>query len=160
MYILFILSLLIPLAATAGTPQQAPIVVRTVVEAEVPVKSAQGKIEKKRIPVSKAPPGNEVIYTTTFTNQGDKPAGNIAIINPIPAHTTYLSGTVFGDNTEVTYSSDGGKTYAAPEQLRIKTPDGRERQALPSEYTHIRWIYKGDLAVAKVGTVGFRAVVN
>ena len=136
-------------AATSAIAQQNPILVKNVAETEVEVKNPQGVVEKKRVPLDKATPGTEVVYTTTFTNQGSKPAGNIAITNPVPANTTYVGGSAFGENTDITFSIDGGKTYATGDKLRVKTPEGRERAALPADYTHIRWAYRGDLASAK-----------
>lgn len=153
-------AVVIQLTAAAALAQQNPIVVKNVAETEVEVKSTQGVVEKKRVPLDKAAPGTEVIYTTTFANNGSKPAGNIAITNPVPANTTYVGGSAFGDNTDVTFSIDGGKTYAAADKLRVKTPGGRERAALPTDYTHIRWTYRGDLAPAKTGSAGFRAVIQ
>ena len=148
------------LAAFPAIGQQNPILVKNVAETEVEVKNPQGIVEKKRVPLDKATPGTEVIYTTTFTNQGSKPAGNIAITNPVPANTMYVGGSALGDNTDITFSIDGGKTYAAADKLRVKTPEGRERAALPSDYTHIRWSFKGDLAPARTAAAGFRAVIK
>lgn len=153
-------AIVIQLAAASAFAQQNPILVKNVAETEVEVKNAQGVIEKKRMPLDKATPGAEVIYTTTFTNNASKAAGNIAITNPVPAEMTYVGGSAFGDNTDITFSIDGGKTYALAVKLRVKTPEGRERAALASEYTHIRWAYRGDLAPAKTGSAGFRAVIK
>lgn len=153
-------ALVIQLAVAPAVAQQNPILVKNVAETEVEIKNPQGVVEKRRVPLDKATPGTEVIYTTTFTNQGSKPAGNIAITNPLPNDTTYVAGSAFGDNTDITFSIDGGKTYAAPEKLRVKTAEGRERAALPSEYTHIRWAYRGELVPAKTGAAGFRTVIK
>jgi len=162
MRILFITALALVMQSAVGLAQaqQNPILVKSIAETEVDVKNAQGGIEKKRVPLTKAAPGDEVIYTTTFTNQGAKPAGNVVITNPVPANTSYVGGSAFGDNTEITYSADGGKTYGKPDKLTVKTSEGRERPAIPGEYTHIRWVYKGELAPAKTGTAGFRVVVK
>lgn len=155
-----VIALTIQLAATSALAQQNPILLKNVAETEVEVKNAQGVIEKVRMPLHKASPGTEVIYTTTFTNNGSKPANNIAITNPVPANTTYVGGSAFGDNTEITFSIDSGKTYNTADKLKVKTPEGRERVALPGEYTHLRWTYKGDLPPAKTGAAGFRAVLK
>ena len=157
---LLAVAFVVQLIAVPAMAQQNPILVKNVAETEVEVKNAQGVVEKKRMPLDKATPGTEVIYTTTFANNGSKPAGNIAITNPVPANTTYVGGSAFGDNTDVTFSIDGGKTYAVADKLRVKTPEGRERAALPADYTHIRWTYRGDLAPANTGSAGFRAVVK
>lgn len=147
-------------AAGAAFAQSNPIVVKHVAETEVTVTNAQGVAERKRMPVERAVPGTEVIYTTTFTNTGAKPAGNIAITNPIPADTTFVSGSAFGDNTDITFSIDGGKTYLPADKLRVRTADGKERAAAAADYTHIRWAYRGDLAPSRTGTAGFRAVIK
>jgi uncharacterized repeat protein (TIGR01451 family) len=148
------------LAAGPALAQSNPILLKNVAETEVEVRNSQGVVEKKRVPVDKAIPGTEVIYTTTFTNNGAKPAGNIVITNPVPANTTYVAGSAFGDNTDVTFSIDSGKTYLPADKLRVRTADGRERAAVPADYTHIRWTYRGELAPARTGTASFRAVIK
>jgi len=159
--LMFAITLLVLQSAVGlSYAQQNPILLKTIAETEVDAKTAQGGVEKKRIALTKAVPGDEVIYTTTFTNQGSKPAGNISVTNPVPANTTYVDGSAFGDNTEITFSIDGGKTYGTPQTLIIKTPEGRERPARPSDYTHIRWVYRGALAPGLTGKAGFRVVVN
>jgi uncharacterized repeat protein (TIGR01451 family) len=148
------------LPAAYATDPANTIVVKNMGETEVSVTSPGGTVETRRVPVEKAAPGAVVIYTTTFRNQGAKAASDIAITNPIPAHTAYVRGSAFGDNTVITYSIDGGKTFAAPEKLVVKAADGAQRPALPTEYTHVHWLYKGALAPEQVGSVGFRVLVN
>lgn len=153
------ISAVIPAAGYASEPANT-IVVKNVGETEVIVTSPEGTTQTNRVPVDKAAPGAVVIYTTTFRNQGVKSASDIAITNPVPVHTAYVPGSAFGDNTVITYSIDGGKTFAAPEKLAVKTPDGGQRPALPTEYTHVHWVYKGALAPERTGSVGFRVIVN
>jgi uncharacterized repeat protein (TIGR01451 family) len=152
-------TLLLAASAQAAPAQPGAITVESLAEQEVEVKLPNGKTEKKRQPVAKAMPGSEVIYTTRFTNQGKQPAGNIAITNPVPENTSYVGGSAFGNNTAITYSLDG-KTYATPDKLTVKTPEGKQRPALPAEYSHIRWTYQGDLPVGKTGEVGFRVLIK
>lgn len=119
-----------------------------------------GTKETKRILAKKVAPDGEVIYTTTFKNIIDKPVGNIAITNAIPANTVYTAGSAAGENTSITYSVDGGKTYNTAENLSVTGEDGKVRPALASDYTHIRWAYKGDLVAGKTGSAVFRAKVK
>lgn len=144
--------------AHAAPAEPGAIVVQSTAEQEVEVKLPNGKTEKKRQPVAKAVPGSEVIYTTRFTNQGKQPAGNIVITNPVPENTAYVGGSAFGDNTAISFSLDG-KAYATPDKLVVNAPEGK-RPALPAEYTHIRWTYKGELPVGKTGEVGFRVKIK
>lgn len=133
---------------------------RNVAEVEVDVKAADGKLHKRRAPAQKAVPGTEVIYTSTFRNIGKRPAGNIAVVNPIPANTTLVGGSAWGDNTEIAFSADGGKTWAPVDKVKVTGADGKPRPAGLSEFTHIRWTYRGELAPGRLGEVGFRVVVN
>lgn len=160
----FILSSLVmgfgPAALAQAPTNGGNIEFKNLAEIEVEVKGADGKVEKKRSAVQKATPGTEVIYTSTFKNIGKKAAGNISINNPIPANTTLVAASAFGENTEITFSADGGKTWAAADKVKVKGADGKERPAGLSEFTHVRWSYRGELAPGKQGVAGFRVVIN
>jgi uncharacterized repeat protein (TIGR01451 family) len=153
------------LAACAGAlhaqaPAQGTIELRNIAEIEIDSRLADGRIEKKRVKPENVVPGTVVIYTSTFRNTGAKPAGNIAIVNPVPANTTLVGGSMHGDNTDIALSADGGKTFAAPEKVSVRGDDGKERAAGVREITHVRWTYRGELAPGKQSSVGFRVLVN
>ncbi len=136
------------------------IKVKSIAEIEVEVVGKDGKKTLKRAPIEKVVPGTEVIYTTTFDNLINKAVSNVAIDNPVPNDSEYKAGSAFGKDCDILFSVDGGKNFAPAEKLKIKGADGKERTALPREYTHIRWIYKGQLAAGKSGEVGFRTVIK
>lgn len=136
------------------------IKVKSIAETEVEVVGKDGKKMLRRVPAEKIVPGAEVIYTTTFENLIDKAVGNIVINNPVPNDSEYKAGSAFGKDCEILFSVDGGKKFGRPEELKTRDADGKERTALPREYTHIRWTYKGQLAAGKSGVVGFRTVVK
>ncbi len=136
------------------------IKVKSIAEIEVEVAGKDGKKALKRAPVEKVVPGTEVIYTTTFENLINKAVSNVVIDNPVPNDSEYKAGSAFGKDCDILFSVDGGKNFAPAEKLKIKGADGKERTALPREYTHIRWIYKGQLAAGKSGEVGFRTVIK
>jgi uncharacterized repeat protein (TIGR01451 family) len=133
--------------------------IKSIAEREVETVK-NGKKETHRAPVNKAVPGDEIIYTTTFRNLAGKPVGDIVITNPVPNDSLYKADTANGANTVISFSVDGGKQYAAPGQLTVRTKDGKTRAALPADYTHIRWTYKGELGAGKTGEVSFRAVIK
>ncbi len=136
------------------------IKISSTAQIEVEVIGKDGKKTLKRTLPDKAIPGTEVIYTNTFENVINKPASNIVINNPIPNDSEYKAGSAFGKDCEILFSVDGGKKFGHAEELKINDAEGKERTALPREYTHIRWIYKGQLAAGKSGEVGFRAVIK
>ncbi|QDC44264.1 hypothetical protein [Methylophilus medardicus] len=154
--VLFTSMWLTPLLAHA---EKGAVEVKSIAEKEI--KSVvNGKTEVKRVPVKSAPPDTKIIYTTTFKNISNKPVNNIALTNPVPEHTVYEAGSAQGDNTDIQYSVDGGKTYGAATSLKVKGKDDSERPATTSDYTHIRWVYKGELAVGKESSVSFISVVK
>lgn len=158
-------ALVLALAAWTGAHAQpaaaaGDIEFRNIAEIEQAVTASDGKVEKKRVTAQKAVPGTEVIYTSTFRNIGKRPAGNIGIVNPVPANTTLVAGSAFGENTQVTFSADGGRNWAAADKVTVTGADGKQRPAGISEFTHIRWNYRGELAPGKQGAVGFRVTVN
>lgn len=149
-----------PLAHAQPRPAAGSIEFKNIAEVETEIKAADGKVEKKRGPVQKAVPGTVVFYTSTFKNISAKPAGNIVINNPIPANTTLVAASAYGDNMDIGYSADGGKTWASSDKLKVKGADGKERAAAITEITHIRWTVRGELAPGKQEEAGFRVVVN
>jgi uncharacterized repeat protein (TIGR01451 family) len=129
-------------------------------EVEVKVKTADGREEVKRVPAAKVPPGEVVIYTLNAKNTSEKPASDVVMTDPIPAQMEYVDGSVSADGARVTFSVDGGKSFAAKESLKVRGEDGAMRAALPADFTHIRWQLEKPLAPGEVRAVSFRARVE
>lgn len=132
-------------------------------EVEVKVINAKGEVEIKRIKASEADvvPGDIVIFTTEFSNDGDAATDpGLVLTNHISGHMAYVGGSAVGKETVITFSVDGGKSYDVPARLRVKDKDGTMRKALPEEYTHIRWTIADPLKPSGEGRVGFRAKVK
>jgi uncharacterized repeat protein (TIGR01451 family) len=117
-----------------------------------------GADETKLVAADRAVPGDELVYTITFTNNGAKAvdAGSVVITNPIPAELDYLPGTAFGSGTSVTFSTDGGKTFAEPSRLTAVV-DGATVTAPVTAYTTIRWTFAPALAPGASSSVSFHA---
>ena len=105
-------------------------------------------------------PGEEVLFTVTYTNVGDEAAEDVVITNPVPEHMSYVDNSATGDNTSVTFSADGGETFAAPQDLLITDALGAERPAAAKDYSHIRWVVDSDVTAGGSGTVQFTATVQ
>ncbi len=144
-------------SAAVGTPTMSQAVTNGVIqvtsfaEREVVEVKANGQREIKRERVRRVTPNTEVIFTTRFQNTDSKPVGNIVINNPIPDSTAYWPGSAFGNNTEISASSDKGQTFL---------PVGNLSSTADKPYTHIRWNFKGQLRPGEAAEVGFRALVK
>ena len=152
--------LVLVLGSATALAQNVELV--TTVEKEIEVVEKGVKL-KKLAPPTKVVPGDDVIYTITYNNKSAKPAEKVTVTNALPKHTRYLDGTATGQNSDITFSVDGGKTFATPDKLFVPTKDksGKEvqRPAAGPDYTHIRWVLKQNVAPGQSGAVRFRAQV-
>lgn len=143
--------------ALLARAQNVELVTKAETEVEVVEKGA--KVKKMAAP-SKVVPGDEVLYTITYTNKTAKPAQNVVVTDPVPKHTRLKAGSVSGENADVVYSVDGGKVFATPDKLTVSIKDksGKDvvRPATAADYTHIRWILKQNVAPGQSGSVRFR----
>jgi len=158
---LLTLALLLPTwSARAVAEDKNGVEIRAVAEVEVKVKNDAGLEETKRVPAAKVPPGVAVIYTLHADNKGSKPATDVVVTDPIPEHMDYVDGSATSDGTKLTFSADGGKTWAAKDKLVIKEKGGATRAAAANEITHIRWQFEKPIAPGESRAVEFRARVE
>lgn len=154
---------LIALLAVAAPAWAKPRVEIAISQAKEVFESKAGVRTAKFVEVQSATPGDVVQYTLAYTNKGDEEATNAVIDDPIPKGTVFLSGSATGEGAEITFSSDGGKTFAQPVKLtyQIRTASGEveKRTATPNEYTHVRWTIK-KVPPGASGKVSFRVRVS
>lgn len=142
-----VLSTVVVAAFLLATPIGAwakPSIVLEVTSAREVVETINGKEVRKIVPTAKVEPGQTLIYTIKYRNEGDEKATRVAISNPIPKDTVYLVGSATGPGSEIAFSIDGGKSYKQPTLLsyEIIGPDGKavKKVAAPDEYTHVQWL--------------------
>ena len=105
-------------------------------------------------------PGDEVIFTVTFTNISGESAANVTITNPVPDHMRFVAGSAFGPGTDITFSVDGGQTYGLPDELTVADATLGSRAATADDYSHIRWRMQNALQPGAKGFARFRAVLR
>lgn len=149
--------LLCLIVTSAMAQEKGKIRVQTVAEKQDVVLDESGQETTQLVPVSTVVPGDEVIYTISFTNISDEPAEKVTITNAVPQHMAYVGDTAFGPGTEVSYSVDGGIAYGSPDELTVRDEEGDERPANASDYTHIRWVMRNNLEPGSKGFARFRA---
>lgn len=104
-------------------------------------------------------PGDEVRYSLAYTNSGDAAADAVSLVMPVPSAVTYIETSATGRADELTFSSDGGKTFATRAALKTSGED-QERFATSADITHIKWAFSNPIAPAASGTVSFSAVLK
>lgn len=150
----------VPSARAVETAGDTAIEIKITDEVEVKVKTADGKEELRRMPAEKVAPGTSVIYTLSAKNTSAAPVADVVMTDPIPAEMEYVDGSVTAENAQVTFSVDGGKTFAAQSALRVHGEDGAMRPALPADFTHIRWQLRKPLGPGEVYAASFKARVE
>lgn len=120
----------------------------------------EGNKKQREVKPDKVIPSDELLYTIYFRNVSKESASNIVINDPIPENMRYKKGSAFGSGTEITFSVDGGKTFATPDKLKVNSGQGGLKTATETDYTHIRWIFKPVLGPGEKGTVQFRAILK
>lgn len=160
--ILIVLSVLMLLSFQAMAADKGAIDLKSVSEVEVMIDNDKGETEVKRVEAAEVnvTPGDVVIFTTYYANNGTQPVADLVINNPMPEYMLYIDGTAEGRGTKSEFSVDQGKSFGAPDKLKIKGEDGKERSAGPADYTHIRWTRSEPLPAGGKGSVSFRAKVK
>jgi len=156
------------LGAHAATAQDASAL-EVRVQAELRVTEHDGKLTTYRyVPAKQFPQGQELYYTVRVRNVSASAIRDAEVVQPIPEHTHYVANSATGAGADITFSIDGGKTFAAPEQLRksrtlsIDSTDGvaTVKRALTRDYTHIRWRLQHPLEPGAVVLARFRVVFD
>lgn len=151
---------LIAAAPFALGAAHASMTARQIVEKEVVTANAKGEETVKRIPADKVTPGETVVYSIRYKNDGAAPAGDIVLVMPVPKEVAYVEGSVAGQETaSVSFSADGGETYVARGRLTI-VEGGEARPARGDEITHIKWTLTAPVAAKAEGEVSYKAVLR
>ena len=118
-----------------------------------------GTVEMIYGPAERVVPGEELVYTITFTNTGTEPAENVVLDMPVEAEVTYVEGSAITCLAAVAFSVDGGATFASRSELFVAEGDIL-RPATAEDITNVRWTLNAPLAAGASGEVSLRAKLN
>ena len=147
------------LITTLASAQEGHLNVRTLVQKEEVTVNDAGETERRLVAADAVVPGDDVVYTITFTNISDESADNVVITNPISNSLTYVAGSAIGPGTVIEFSVDGGQTFGQADELVVGT-NGGQRPAGVDDFTHVRWTMENELAAGAQGMARFRARLN
>jgi uncharacterized repeat protein (TIGR01451 family) len=142
----------------SGAAAQEPQEVHTELVAEVRenISTTPGREVFRFVPARLLEQGQVVYYTVRITNQTTVLLRNVAVVQPVPANTVYIADSASGPGANVSFSIDGGQSFAPADALMIEV-DGTKRPAQPAQYTHIRWALRNPLAPGATALARFRA---
>jgi len=157
---LLLSSVLVSSVLSAQTfAKQSAIKITSEVHELIQVVDAEGNAQQKVIAADEIVPGDRILFTTSFQNNGAEASDNVVITNPIPKHTRYLAGTAQGEHCLITYSVDGGRAWGDAKSLKVRMKDGKYRAATAADYTHIRWKYSKSLQPSESKSITFETTL-
>lgn len=126
-------ALMIATGIAAPAVAQGTVALKGDVKVVRQVVADNGKTVEKLEDPSQVLPGDKLVFTTRYTNGGDKAVDDFVVTNPLPAPVKLAKV----DSFEV--SVDGGKTFGALAVLKAAGGDGKPRAAELGDVTHVRW---------------------
>ena len=144
-----------------AVPVMAEVSLNTSVQKVEIYLAENGEQQTRLVSADEIIPGDELKYVIEYSNEGDQPVdqGTIVITDPIPQSTKYVPGTAFGSGTNISFSVDGGDSFATEAELTVDR-NGVELQASPEDYTTVRWIFGPMLEPGQTGHVSFNVVLK
>lgn len=139
----------VPAAAAA---QERPIKLQSEVKL---VRQAQQGGTPELVAPEGVVPGDTLLFTTSYRNEGASAVDNFVIINPVPADLVLTDEAAAANDVSV----DGSKTWGRLADLKIVNEDGEERPATIEDITHMRWVF-ARVAPTANGEVTFSARVR
>ncbi len=137
---------------------QAPnsVSLQTQVLVERTTTDAQGQSHTALEDPAVVVPGDRLVFVLNYRNQGDRPATDFVVTNPLPEAVAY-AGT---DDARADVSVDGGRTWGKLDTLHVANADGTERAARADDVTTVRWAFAQPIPVGEAGRLTFRGVVR
>lgn len=136
----------------AGAAQERPIKLQSDVKL---VRQVQQGETPELVAPEGVVPGDTLVFTTSYSNEGASAVNDFVIVNPVPADLILTDDAAAA--TEV--SIDGGAKWGRLADLKVVESDGEERPATTSDITHMRWVFSR-VAPSEKGEVRFSATVR
>jgi uncharacterized repeat protein (TIGR01451 family) len=141
-------------SAPAAAPAPSPVTLKGEVMLEKSV-TENGVTKIQLVEPKVVIPGDHLLFTTRYRNDGAQPVTNFVVTNPLPPAVALSAEGSPG--TEV--SVDGGKTWGQLGTLKVADSQGAERAAAPADVTHIRWTI-AQIAPGGSGEVQYHGIVR
>lgn len=150
------LSVLLAMASVfspgAAQAQDKPMKLESTVQL---VQPAEEGGEPRLVEAEGVVPGDTLVFTTSYRNEGRSTVTDFVIVNPVPADLVLSEEAA--RQTEV--SVDGGAKWGRLGDLTVFDENSEERPATIEDITHMRWAFAA-VPPAGVGQVRFSARVR
>ena len=134
--------------------QPSPVALKGIVQLEKTV-TVDGKSKVELVEPKVVVPGDRLLFSTTYRNEGAAAVTDFVVTNPVPGAVTVSADAA----SAVQVSVDGGKTWGLLAALKVSDGKGGVRAALAEDATHLRWTIPS-IAPGASGTVEYHAIVR
>lgn len=137
-----------------------PLITTVIVETLTQPTDEDPDAIRRFVPADRIRAGDEVHYTIRVRNPGREPVTGVMVTKRLPFGLKYIGGSAVGPAAAVQFSVDSGESFAAAHDLRVIATGQPVRRAVPTDYTHVRWILKRPLAGGATALLRFRATLG
>ena len=103
-------------------------------------------------PPANVVPGDRLVFSTRYQNNGSETVNNFTVTNPLPAPV------ILADDGAFAVSVDGGTTFGPLSEARVIEGD-KPRTATFADVTHVRWTLPS-IAAGAGGELSYFATVR
>jgi hypothetical protein len=142
----------IPAAVAPALAEAAPVQLASTVFVERFVPGPGGRTSRVLERADTLKRGDQVVFVVNW--RGDA-AREFTVTNPMPRSVSFQKSSDGSEDVSV----DGGRTWGKLDTLRV-FDDGRWRNAVPEDVTHVRWRVPTQTAARGSGQILYRGVVR
>ena len=154
------LALSLTLATLCAAAPASALTAKQSVLKEITKTDENGQIVTTRIAADEVLPGQTVVYILAYTNDKAEAADGIVLTMPVPGELDYVEGSADVPETQLTFSADGGSTFAQRDAVLTRDDEGKFVTAKAEDITHIRWKVLTPVAPGKSGELAYKAVLK
>jgi uncharacterized repeat protein (TIGR01451 family) len=141
-------------AAQSTSVPASPVSLKGDVKLEKTV-TENGKSSVQLLEPKVVVPGDHLLFTTRYHNDGAQAVTNFVVTNPLPSAVLLAPDETAANEVSV----DGGKTWGLLAALKVSDGKGGTRAAAPGDVTHVRWTIAA-IAPGAAGEVEYHAIVR
>jgi len=154
------LALSMTMAAICAAAPVSALTAKQSVLKEVTTTDDDGQIVTTRVAADEVLPGQTVVYILAYTNDKAASADGIVLTMPVPGELDYVEGSAELPETELTFSADGGTTFAPRDAVLTRDAEGKFVTAKAEDITHVRWKVLTSVAPGTSGELAYKAVLK
>ena len=142
-------------AIAAPALAQSAMELKSDVKVEKTVTDESGATTTQLVAPDIVVPGDKVVFSTLYKNNGTQAAENVVINNPLHSAVRFAEDA----DPELSVSVDGGENWGKLAELSVTNDDGSVRAAEASDVTHVRWILEV-VQPGESGSVKYHAIIR